>query len=81
MEFDAFHGGFDPRREHRYVVYVWRHLILFMNGIREAVAERYITALAEFLLFAAQQNRILDNKSNEQISFETKAYSTLMPAN
>lgn len=32
--------------------------------------------LAEFLLFAAQQNRILDNKSNEQIPFETKAYST-----
>lgn len=31
--------------------------------------------LAEFLLFAAQQNRILDNKSNEQIPFETKAYS------
>jgi hypothetical protein len=32
--------------------------------------------LAEFLSFAAQQNRILDNKSNEQIPFETKAYST-----
>ena len=32
--------------------------------------------LAEFLSFAAQQNRILDNKSNEQIQVETKSYST-----